>query len=310
MERMKSGSKLERLLREGKFVVTAELGPPKGPDMAFVEKKAEYLRNAVDAINVTDNQTAVVHMSSIATGAHLVRMGIEPVIQMTCRDRNRIALQSDLFGASALGIRGVLCISGDHQSEGNQKGARRVYDIDSIQFVSMAKRLRDEKKILGTEDPVRGDLPLFIGAAANPFAKPYEFRALRLRKKVEAGADFIQTQCIYDMRIFREWMKIVTDMGIHERCYIMAGVMPLKSLNMTMHMVEKVPGIIIPKELQKRMSGVPKEKAPEEGVKICLEIIEQIREIEGIAGIHIMAVEWEKKVAEIVERAGLFPRPV
>ncbi len=306
---MKAGSNLEKVLEAERFAVTAELGPPAGPDIEVVRKKAELLRGAVDAVNVTDNQTAVVRMSSIAVSALLVRMGLEPVAQMVCRDRNRIALQSDLFGAGALGIRNLTCLSGDHQSFGNQKDARKVFDLDSIQLIALARRLRDERRVLDGEERFAGSVPLFIGAAANPFAQPYGFRALRLAKKVAAGADYVQTQCIYDVPMFAEWMKAVRDLGLHKKCRILAGVTPLKSAGMTRYMAEKVPGIIIPPEIVRRMSEAPKGKGAEEGLAICAEIIEKLRAIEGVAGIHIMAIEWEQKVREIVERAGLLPRP-
>ena len=226
---MKSGSNLEKVLTAGHFAVTAELGPPAGSDVEFVHAKAELLRGAVDAVNVTDNQTAVVRMSSAAACAILVQMGIEPVMQMVCRDRNRIAMQSDIFGAAALGIRNLTCLTGDHQAFGNQSGAKKVYDVDSVQLVSIVKRMRDERRILGSDEEITGTVPMFIGAAANPFAKPYEFRALRLAKKVEAGADYVQTQCVYDVAMFAEWMKAVRELGVHTRCRILAGVTPLKS---------------------------------------------------------------------------------
>lgn len=308
---MKAESNLEKVLEKGEFAVTGELGPPKGNDLEVVKKKIEMLKGNVDAVNITDNQTAVVRMSSIATSAHLVQMGLEPVMQMVCRDRNRIAMQSDIFGATSLGIRNMLCLSGDHQSFGNQVNSKNVFDIDSIQMISMVKRIRDEKKILDIdEEELEGEVKLFIGAAANPFAEPYEFRPYRLKKKVEAGVDFIQTQCIYDMKIFKEWLKIVTDMGLHEKCYILAGVTPLKSGGMTRYMANNVPGIIIPDEIVERMVSASKEKkGAEEGIKICCEQIQELREMKGIHGIHLMAIEWEHRVNEIVERAKLLPRP-
>jgi methylenetetrahydrofolate reductase (NADPH) len=307
---MKAGSNLEKVINAGNFAVTVEIGPPKGTDISVIKKKAEFLRGKADAVNVTDCQTAVVRMSSIATAAILVQMGIEPVMQMTCRDRNRIAMQSDIFGASALGIRNMLSISGDHQSFGSQKNARKVFDLDSIQLIGLVKRLRDEKKMLGEEDLIKGEVPMFIGAAANPFSPPVEFRALHLKKKIEAGADFIQTQCIFDIEKFKEWMKIVCDMGLDKQCAIMAGLIPLRSLGMANHMAKNVPGVVIPESVIKRMSGVPKEKAQEEGIAILCESIEQIREIKGISGAHIMAIELEHKIPEITERAKLLPRPV
>jgi methylenetetrahydrofolate reductase (NADPH) len=306
---MKSGSNLEKVLAAGHFAVTAELGPPAGSDVEFVHAKAELLRGAVDAVNVTDNQTAVVRMSSTAACAILVQMGIEPVMQMVCRDRNRIAMQSDIFGAAALGIRNLTCLTGDHQAFGNQSGAKKVYDVDSVQLVAIVKRIRDERRILGSDEEIAGTVPMFIGVAANPFAKPYEFRALRLAKKVEAGADYVQTQCVYDVAMFAEWMKAVRDLGVHTRCRILAGVTPLKSAGMARYMAENVPGIIIPEAILKRMNDAPKGKGAETGLAICAEIIEQLRGIDGVAGIHIMAIEWEQKVREIVQTARLLPRP-
>jgi methylenetetrahydrofolate reductase (NADPH) len=307
---MKSGGNLEKVLSAGHFAVTAELGPPMGADVELVRSKADLLRGAVDAVNVTDNQTAVVRMSSLAASVLLISMGIEPVMQMVCRDRNRIAMQSDIFGASALGIRNLTCLMGDHQAFGNQTGARKVYDVDSVQLIAMVKRMRDERRILGSDEEIAGSVPMFIGAAANPFAKPYEFRALRLAKKVEAGADYVQTQCVFDVKMFAEWMKAVRDLGVHTRCRILAGVTPLKSARMARYMAENVPGIRIPPEIVARLADAPREKGSEVGLAICAEIIEQVRAIEGVAGIHIMAVEWEQKVRQIVETAKLLPRPV
>ncbi|PKL36192.1 MAG: 5,10-methylenetetrahydrofolate reductase [Spirochaetae bacterium HGW-Spirochaetae-1] len=302
---MKTGSRLESLLDAGEFVVTGELGPPRGNDAAVIREKGEMLRGVVDAVNITDNQTAIVRMSSIAAASILAGMGIEPVMQMTARDRNRIAIQSDVLGASALGIRNILCISGDHQSFGNQQCCRNVYDVDSIQMLGMVKRMRDEGKVLGSDDELRGRPGMFIGAAANPFAEPFEMRPLRLKKKVDAGADFIQTQCIFDMKRFRDYMKVVVDMGLHERCHILAGIMPLKSAGMARYMAEQVPGVTVPEHLIRRMAGVTKEKAAEEGIAICCEIVDELRAIDGIKGIHLMAIEWEHRVSQILEKAKL-----
>ena len=306
---MKAGSNLEKVFEKGAFAVTGELGPPKGNDISVVKKKAALLKGNVDAVNITDNQTAVVRMSSIATAALVVREGVEPIMQMVCRDRNRIAMQSDIFGATALGIKNMLCLSGDHQTFGNQINAKNVYDIDSIQMIGMVKRMRDEKKLLNSDDEIEGEVKLFIGAAENPFAEPYEYRPYRLKKKVEAGVNFIQTQCIYDMKLFKEWIKVAVDLGLHEKCYIMAGVTPLKSGGMARYMANSVPGIIIPDEIVKRMVDAPKGQGAEEGIKICCEQIEELRAIKGVSGIHLMAIEWEHRVAEIMERAKLLPRP-
>jgi methylenetetrahydrofolate reductase (NADPH) len=234
---------------------------------------------------------------------------VEPVMQMVCRDRNRIAMQSDILGAVALGVRNLTCLTGDHQAFGNQAGAKKVYDLDSVQLVSAAKRMRDEHRLLGAEEDLLGEVPLFIGVAANPFAKPYEFRAMRLAKKVEAGADYVQTQGVFDVGMFAEWMKAVRDLGVTQKCRILAGVIPLKSAGMTRYMVENVPGVIIPESIRKRMYDAPKGKGSEVGLQVCAEIIEQLRGIEGVSGIHIMAIEWEQKVRQIVETAKLLPRP-
>ena len=305
---MKSDSKLERLLDAGQFVVTGECGPPKGADIDKVKTKADLLRGHVDAVNVTDNQTAIVRMSSIGASAIMVQMGLEPVMQMVCRDRNRIAMQSDIFGAYALGIRNMLCLSGDHQKFGNHAEAKNVYDVDSIQLIDMVRRMRDEGKV-ESGDEIDGPTRMFIGAATNPFGDPFAFRVTRLAKKIAAGVDFIQTQCIYNMDKFKEWMKQVVDQGLDKKVHILAGVTPLKSPGMARYMANNVSGIEVPDELIKRISGVPKEKRAAEGIKICIEQIHELRQTPGVHGIHLMAIEWEHKVAEIVKGAGLHPRP-
>jgi methylenetetrahydrofolate reductase (NADPH) len=304
---MKSGSNLERILEAGQFAVTAECGPPKGPAPKVVGRKGELLKFCCDALNVTDNQTAIVRMSSLSGCVLLKEVGVEPVLQMVVRDRNRLALQSDLVGAAALGIRNVLCLSGDHQKFGNHATAKGVYDIDSIQFLQMVKTMRDEHKFLNGEE-FTGDTLFFIGAAANPFADPFEFRVTRLAKKVKAGADFIQTQGIFDMAKFVEWMKMVRDKGLHEKTHILAGLIPIKSVGMARYMRNNVSGLSVPQEIVDRMADAKDPK--EEGVKICSETIEQLKEVEGIHGVHIMAVAWEDIVPRIVEECGLMPRPI
>ena len=306
---MKSGSNLEKLLERGEFVVTAELGPPRGTNTDPIKRKGMLLKDSVDAVNITDNQTAIVKMSSMAVAAQLCQMGIEPVMQMVTRDRNRIAMQSDIMGAAGLGIKNILCLSGDHQVFGNQKYARNVYDIDSIQLVGTVKRMRDRGTLLDSDEPLDGKPGMFIGAAAAPFSDPVEFRPFRLQKKIEAGADFIQTQCVYDIRLFKEYMKRVRDMGLHERCHILAGVMPLKSCRMGQYLSECVPGVVIPDSVMNRMESVPPKEAAREGIDLCCECIQELRDIEGVHGIHLMAIEWEHRVAEILECAGLLPRP-
>jgi len=306
---MKSASRLEMLLEKGQFVVTSECGPPRGSDPEIIKKKAELLKDVVDAINVTDNQTSVVRMSSMASCALLKQMGLEPILQMVCRDRNRIALQSDILGAAALGINNVLCLSGDHQCFGDNPQAKNVYDLDSIQLIQTFKQMRDEGTFLGG-DPIKGQPQIFIGAAANPFADPFEFRVVRLAKKAAAGVDFVQTQCIYNMDKFEKWMEMVRDRGLDEKVHILAGVTPFKSVGMANYMKNKVPGMDVPDELIDRLKAVPKENRQEEGIKICVESIQRLREMKGVHGVHIMAIEWEEKVREIVEGAGLLPRPM
>ena len=305
---MKSSSRLERVLTAGHFAVTSECGPPRGADPEAIRRKGELLRGVVDAVNVTDCQTAVVRMSSLSSCLLLKEMGFEPILQMVTRDRNRIAIQSDILGAAALGINNILCLTGDHQRAGDHPQAKNVFDLDSVQLIAAVKAMRDEGRFLNGEE-LTVPPKLFIGAAANPFADPFEIRVLRLAKKVAAGADFIQTQCIYNLERFRDWMKQVVDMGLHEKVFILAGVTPLKSVGMARYMKNMVPGMDVPDELIARLKGVPKEKQPEEGVKIAIETVQQLKEIEGVSGVHIMAIEWEEKVREIAEGAGLLPRP-
>jgi 5,10-methylenetetrahydrofolate reductase len=316
----KSGSNLEKVFKAGHFAVTGELGPPQGADPEEILHKAGLLEGVVDAANITDNQTAVVRMSSIGSGVLAIRQGLEPVVQMTCRDRNRLAIQADLLGAHALGMRNLLCLTGDHQSFGNHPTAKNVHDLDSIQLIRMVKDMRDDE-IFQCGDAIKQGTPrFFIGAAINPFGDPFEFRPYRLAKKVAAGVDFVQTQLIYDIPRFREFMKRVVDMGLHEKVYIMAGIGPLKSSGMARYMRDQVPGMIVQDEYVDRMlgaiAGIPKEerKARREawrstGIQIAIEQIQEVREIEGVAGVHVMAVEWEQAVRPIVEGAGLLPRP-
>lgn len=301
---MKTESQLEKVLKEGRFAVTAECGPPKGSDVEILKEKGRSLLGVIDAVNVTDNQTAIVRMSSVAACSILKSIGHEPILQMVTRDRNRIALQSDIFGAYALGVRNILCLTGDHQTFGNQKQATGVFDLDSIQLLKTVKDMRDEEKIIGGES-IQVAPKMFIGAAANPFADPLDWRVVRLAKKVNAGADFIQTQCIFNMDRFEKFMSQAIDMGLAEKTYILAGVTPFKSVGMAKYMAEKVAGMDIPDGLIKRMAGVPKDKQADEGIKIAVEFINRFREMKGISGIHLMAIEWEHKVPEILELAGL-----
>jgi len=306
---MKSGSNLEKILRAGHFAFTGELGPPRGSNVAAVREKAKPLAGNVDAVNITDNQTAMVRMSSWAASLIAIQEGLEPNYQMVCRDRNRLAMQADILGASALGIRNLLCLSGDHQQFGDHPQAKGVFDIDSTQLIGMVKKMRDEGKFLGGAD-IDEPPKIFIGGAANPFAEPHEWRVHRLAKKVAAGVDFIQTQCIYNMERMRQWVKEAVDMGLTEKVFILAGVTPMKSVGMARYMQLKVPGMDVPNAIIKRLQGVDKKKVADEGIKIACEQIEEFKEMKGIAGVHLMAIEWEHKVPEIAERANVLPRPV
>jgi methylenetetrahydrofolate reductase (NADPH) len=324
-----SGSNLERVLRAGHFAVTGELGPPQSADAEVIREKAKLLKGYVDAVNITDNQTAIVRMSSIGAGTIVVQEGLEPVIQMTCRDRNRLAIQADLLGAYALGMRNLLCLTGDHQAFGNHPTAKNVFDLDSVQLVKTVAEMRDDK-VFECGDPMKGQEPcFFVGAAAAPFADPIDFRPYRLGKKVTAGADFIQTQLVYDIPAFEKYMEKVRELGLHKDTYILAGVGPVKSLGMANYMKKNVPGILVSDDIIDRMkkasepwAGKSKDELTkedkrerakawkEEGIQICIDLIKDIQKIEGVAGVHIMAIEWEEAVKPIVEGAGLYPRPV
>jgi 5,10-methylenetetrahydrofolate reductase len=326
---MNAGSNLEKVLRGGHFAVTGELGPPQNADAAVIARKAAILKGYVDAVNLTDNQTAVVRMSSIAAGVLVLQHGLEPVIQMTCRDRNRIAMQSDLLGAYALGMRNLLCLTGDHQSFGNHPTSKNVFDLDSLQLLQMVANLRD-KRCFQCGDEIKGQEPrFFVGAASNPFADPFDWRPFRVGKKAMAGADFIQTQLIYNVPRFAEFMRRLREMGLHEKVFMLAGVGPIKTAGAARYMRDKVPGMDVPNEIVERMdkavAEIPKgtteeekkaekkaraEAWKEEGIRICVDIINQVREIPGVAGIHLMAIEWEEAVPVIIKRANLYPRPV
>jgi len=305
---MKSGSNLEKVLEAGSFAFTGELGPPRGTNAEEVKEKAAHLKGVVDAVNITDNQTAVVRMASWAACILLIQDGLEPNFQMVCRDRNRLAMQSDILGAYAHGVRNMLCLSGDHQQFGDHPNARGVFDIDSMQLIGMVKQMRDEGTFLSgaeIEEPPK----LFIGAAVNPFADPFEWRVHRLAKKINSGVDFIQTQCIYNMDKFREFIRMANDMGLTEKTHILAGVTPMKSLGMARYMKNNVPGMDVPDEVIKRLQGAEKGKVAEEGIKFACEQIEEFKEMSGVHGVHLMAIEWEHRVPEIAERAGVLPRP-
>jgi len=301
-------SQLKKVLHKGDFAVTAECGPPKGADSEVVRSKGKILKNHVDSVNVTDNQTGVVRLSSLAACALLKAEGLDPVLQMVVRDRNRIALQSDVLGASSLGIRNILCLSGDHQCFGNQPQAKGVFDIDSVQLIQTVRRMRDAGEVIGG-DKLASPPDLFIGAVANPFADPFKYRAARLATKVEAGAEFIQTQCIFNLKRFKEWMALVKEYGLTNKVYILGGITPIKSARMAEYMAKQVAGMDIPQEVIDRVKGVPAKEQRQEGIKIAVEAIQALREMDGVHGVHIMAIEWEEAVPQIVEEAKLFPRP-
>jgi len=310
--KMLVGSNLERRLAAGDFAVTAEVGPPRGPDPADVKKKAGILRGVADAYNVTDNQTAVVRMSSIAASKILLQEGLEPVMQIVCRDRNRIAIQSDLLGAWALGIRNVLCLSGDHQSAGaggklkGHPGAKNVYDIDSIQLISVVKGLRDQA-IQEGGDSISPAAPFFIGAAWTPLGPPEKFRTIRLAKKINAGANFIQTQAVYDIKHFAEAVRRAEDMGLTDRAAILPGIIVPRSAGMLKYMNANVPGVEVPEEMIRRMKDAADPRT--EGIEITLELIEAVKNLSGIKGVHLQAIEAEELLPDIIRSAGLLPRP-
>jgi methylenetetrahydrofolate reductase (NADPH) len=303
-----TSSRLKKVLSAGHLAVTSECGPPRGTDPEVIVKKANLIKDHVDAVNITDNQTSVTRMCSLAACIRLKLLGLDPVLQMVTRDRNRIALQSDILGAASYDINNILCLSGDHQSFGDCAQGQNVHDLDSMQLIQTVRRMRDDGKFLGGDDIDRPP-NMFVGAAANPFADPFEIRVPRLAKKIKAGAEFIQTQCIYNLDRFEEWMKIARDRGLHEKVYILAGMTPMKSAGMAKYMKKRVPGMDVPDELVKRLSDTPKEKQAEEGIKVCIEDIQRLKEVEGVSGFHVMAIEWEEIVPEIVEQTGLYPRP-
>jgi len=304
-----SCSRLEEILRAGHFAVTAELNPPDSADPEDVYRAAGVLAEVCDGINAVDASGANCHISSVAMCALLTRAGYEPVYQVTCRDRNRIAIQGDILGAAAMGVLNVLCLTGDDVSSGDQPEAKRVFDFDSIQLLRTARTMRDQATFLSgrkiTTPPC-----FFLGAAANPFVPPYEWRPQRLAKKIAAGAQFIQTQYCFDLPRFREYMHQVRDLGLDKQAFILAGIGPLKSAGAAEFLRSKVPGVVIPDKIVNRLKKTTKEKQQEEGEKICIELIEQIRDIEGVAGIHIMAYRQEELVADIVSQAALLPRPI
>jgi methylenetetrahydrofolate reductase (NADPH) len=300
-----SGSRLERVLKAGRFAVTAELNPPDSADPQAVYDRALILSTVCDGINAVDASGANCHMSSVGICALLTRAGYDPVYQISCRDRNRIAIQGDILGAAAMGVKNVLCLTGDGVQAGDQPEAKPVFDLDSLTLLRTVRIMRDHGQFLSGR---KLDVPprVFIGAAENPFVPPYDFRPLRLQKKWEAGAEFIQTQYCFDVPRLREFMQRVQDLGLHEKLFILVGVGPLRSAKIAEWMRAHVPGVYIPDKVVARLKGAAKQTL--EGKNLCVEIIQQVREIPGVRGVHVMAYRQEELVAEIIQDAGLLPR--
>ncbi len=297
-----SRGRLERILRRGEFAVTTELNPPDSADPEDVYERAKVFDGWVDAINAVDASGANCHMSSVGICALLTRMGYAPVYQISCRDRNRIAIQGDVLGAAAMGVANMLCLTGDGVQAGDQPGAKPVFDLDCMSLLETVRTMRDEQKFLSgrklTTPPA-----VFLGAAINPFAPPYEFRPHRLAKKIAAGAQFVQSQYCFDVPMFREYMKRVNDMGLTEQCYVLCGVGPLASAKTARWIRANVPGIHIPDAVIARLEGAADQK--KEGKQIAIDIINEVKEIEGVSGIHVMAYRQEEFVAEIVHESGV-----
>ena len=298
----KSGSILERALRRGWFAITAELNPPDSADPRDVLKAAEPLQAVADAVNATDASGANCHMSSMGICSILSRAGLGIVLQISCRDRNRIAIQGDVLGAAAMGVGNILCLTGDGVAVGDQPGAKPVFDLDSLSLLRTLKVMRDEGKFLSGRK-LSTPPAIFLGAAENPCIPPYEYRAERLEKKVRAGADFIQTNYIFDIELFKRFMARVCDMGLDEKVFILAGVGPLAGAKSARWMREHVPGIHIPDALIDRLEKAA--KPAEEGKKIAIEMIQQVRDIAGVKGVHVMAYRREHLVGEIIEESGV-----
>ena len=288
-------------IESNQFVWCGEIGPPQSCDGDVIRKKSRHFKGYVDVVNITDNQTAIARLSSIASAKILLDEGVEPIIQMTCRDRNRLAIQSDLLGAAALGVRNVLCLTGDYQTFGDNPEARGVFDLDSIQLVASVAKMNSGTLLSGTE--MKKAPEFVIGAAANPFAEPFEMRLIRLHKKIEAGAHFIQTQPVFDLEIFTRWMERVTEMGLHEKTAIIAGVMPVRSVKALLYMKKEVPGIRINDSYIDRMRGAGDPK--EEGVRIAVETIHTLKKMRGVRGIHLTPVMWESITPTIIRETRL-----
>lgn len=301
---MRSGSLLERVLRDGRLALTAELGTSDSADPEDTRRRARNLRGTVHAVNCTDNTGAHVHLASWAAARLLLDEGVEPVMQLACRDRNRLALQADLLGAAALGVRNVVMMSGDDVTGGDHPEAHRVYEIDSTQLVRTACIMRDQGQYLSGR-PLTGRPAFFVGAVENPFAPPFEWRPHRLAKKVEAGADFVQTQLVYNLPRFRDFMQQVRDLGLLERTFVIASIGIPRSARAARFMREQVPGLDVPEDLVARLERTPASEQAEEGLRIAANLVEQVRAVEGVAGLHLIAIRWEEGIVRLVERMGL-----
>ena len=306
--RFKSDGRLERVLCSGRFAVTAELNPPDSPDPEEVYQAALVLSQVCDAINATDGSGAHCHMSSVAICALLTRAQYASIFQVSCRDRNRIAIQGDVLGAAAMGVANILCLTGDDVTVGDQPQAKRVFDLDSIQLLRTIRMMRDKGVFLSGRK-LNKRPRLFLGAASNPFAPPLDLRPHRLAKKIEAGADFIQTQYCFDVPRFRTFMEQVRALGLDKKVFILVGVGPLRSDKAAEFMQKNVPGVHIPDAIVERLRKTPREKKVAEGKLICEEIISEVRDIEGVSGVHVMAYRQEELVADIISESGLLPRP-
>jgi methylenetetrahydrofolate reductase (NADPH) len=306
--RMGSPSRLAGLLRDGRFVVTAELSAANSADPEATWRRAEVLRGSVDAINCTDNTGAHVHISSLAAAHLLVEKALEPIMQLTVRDRNRLALQADLLGAAALGVHNIVLMSGDDVTAGDHPEARRIYDIDSMQLVEVAAGLRDRGMYLSGRKLEQAP-NFFIGAVENPFAPPLEFRPLRLQKKVRAGADFIQTQLVFDVPIFARFMAMVGELGLLDKVFIIPSIGIPRSARGARYMKDKVAGLHVPDSLVARLDKTPPARQADEGVQIAVELVRAVRAVPGVAGVHLIGIKWEEGIVQVAEAAGLLPRP-
>jgi methylenetetrahydrofolate reductase (NADPH) len=301
-------SGLHRLLLAGQFVVTAELQATDSADPASVLEQAELLRGSVDAVNCTDNSAAHPHIAPLAAAHLLAEVGMEPIMQLACRDRNRLGLQADLLGAAALGVRNVMCMTGDDVTAGDHPEAKPIYDIDAIHLIRIARIMRDEGMYLSGR-PLTEAPRFLIGAVENPFAPPLEFRPMRLGKKIEAGAEFVQTQICFNVEKLRLFMARAGDLGLLDHVWVLAGVFVPRSARAVRYLRDQVPGIDVPEAVLERMESAAPEQQWDEGVHIALEIVDEVRQIPGVRGVHLMSIKNEAAIVRVIEESGLLPRP-